>query len=129
VRRLVPIAAALAAVLALAGCGGKKTYTLEPTRACLAHVSRFKLVAVPVSEVVANSATGGALRVEMSGNEVTISFGADADEAARLSRGYQKLAGTNIGLADVLRPNRNAVLLWQAHPTEDDESTVKHCLK
>jgi len=80
--------------------------------------------------LIASTAAGGAVSVVFDRrNEVTISFATDQKEAQRIVLGYQRFAGKNIGLADVLRPQKNAVLLWEAHPNDEDLATVGRCLK
>ena len=119
----------LGVTLAAAGCGGTKTYSLAPTKECLQKKDHLK-TRVPKNDFVASTAAGGAVRVVFGKrNEVTISFADDAQEAARIVQGYQRFAGKNIGLADVLRPQRNAVLLWEAHPSDEDQAAVGRCLK
>jgi len=114
---------------AVAGCGGQKTYSLASTKACLQKKDHLRLGA-PNHDFVASTAPGGAVRVVFGRrNEVTISFASDTKEAERIVLGYQRFAGKNIGLADVLRPQRNAVLLWEAHPSEEDIAAVGQCLK
>jgi hypothetical protein len=116
------------ATLLVAGCGGQKRYSLVSTKACLQKQHDLRLGA-PRDDFVASTAPGGAVRVVLDRrNEVTISFAGDAKEAERIVLGYQRFAGKNIGLADVLRPQRNAVLLWQAHPSDDDLAMVGRCL-
>ena len=125
---MVPVA--LAAVLTLAGCGGKTTYKLQPTKACLAKQSGLKLrPVVRRIDFVAYSATRGAISVLLRKNEVTISFGENEAEAQRLAAGYRRFRGKNIGIEDVLKPKNNAVMLWKAHPSVQDLSTIDNCLK
>ena len=114
--------------LAVAGCGGGKTYSLASTKSCL--TKDHLRVRAPKHDFVASTAAGGAVRVVFDRrNEVTISFATDQKEAQRIVLGYQRFAGKNIGLADVLRPQKNAVLLWEAHPNDEDLATVGRCLK
>lgn len=120
--------AALAAVAAavLAGCGGSKTYSLAATRACL------KEAGVPLKskvDFVASTALDGALSAKLEKNEITIAFGRDEAEAARIAKAYRRFAGSNIGINDVLDPEQNAVLLWAVHPTDEDAATIHGCLK
>ena len=96
----------LGAVVTVAGCGGTRLYTL------------------------ASTAFGGAVRVLLDRrNEVTISFGRTEEDALNVASGYRRVHGKNIGIEDVLRPVKNAVLLWRAHPSDQDISTIDHCLK
>ena len=127
-RAVLWIVVSAGAALVLAGCGGTKKYSLAPTRACLEKDQALTLN--DEVDFVASTAVGGAVSVVFGKrNEVTISFADDRDEAARLVLGYQRFAGKNIGLADVLRPQKNAVLLWEAHPSDEDAGTISHCLK
>lgn len=119
---------AVAAVLLAAACGGSsKPYTLASTRKCLAK--RPDLALRHHVDFVASTALGGAVTVKLAENQVTISFALDDSEAARIATAYRRFRGANIGIEDVLRPQRNAVLLWEAHPSDADLSTIEHCLK
>ena len=82
-------------------------------------------------DVVLASSGKGALRVVATGNQVTISFGRDQKESDRIAQGYRTFRGKSIGsvIADLLRPDRNAVLLWKQHPTPEDLDKVNGCLK
>jgi hypothetical protein len=111
----------------LAGCGGSKPYTLAKTRACLAEQPGLSVS--PKVDFVASTALGGAVAVKFPDNQVTIAFGLDGDEADRLATAYRRFRGRNIGIEDVLRPERNAVLLWQGHPDDEDSSAIHGCLK
>lgn len=122
---LLPLALAIGALAA--GCGSSGSYSLEKTRGCLEQQPGVNVRAKV--DFVASTALGGALNAAFPKNQVTISFGLDRDEAQRLVLAYRRFRGKNIGLADVLRPERNAVMLWALHPTEDDLKTVRDCLK
>jgi hypothetical protein len=114
--------------LGVAGCGGGKTYSLASTKSCLKK--DHQRVRAPNDDFVASTAAGGAVRVVFDRrNEVTISFATDQQEAQRIVLGYQRFAGKNIGLADVLRPQKNAVLLWEALPNDEELAAVGRCLK
>jgi hypothetical protein len=128
-RALGWLAVSAGVALAAAGCGGQKKYSLAATRACLVkHGVKPK---PPLRrDFVAQTAPGGSLRIVFGRkNEVTISFADDQNGASQIVLGYHHFAGRNIGLADVLRPQRNAVLLWEAHPSDEQLSTIGDCLK
>jgi hypothetical protein len=113
----------------LVGCGGAKNYTLAATRKCYGHEKGVRLRPVPRNDFIARNALGGAISVTMPRNEVTITFGSDAKVAAGVANAYRRVHGANIGIEDVLRPQRNVVLLWRAHPSDRDLSLVNSCLK
>jgi hypothetical protein len=125
-RRLLA-GAALAGTLVVAGCGGAKSYDAEKTRSCLADQPGVKLS--NKVDFVASTALGGAFNAKLLGNQVTLAFTQDRKEAERIVRAYQRFRGKNIGLTDVLRPTRNVVALWKAHPSDTALQTIEDCLK
>ncbi len=124
------LALALALVCtALAGCGGGTgTYSEEKSRACLEKAG-VPVTDPPADDLVASAAEGGAFTARVGDNRVTVSFGLDREGARTIVSGYQRFRGKNIGLADVLRPKGNAVMLWAAHPQDAYVATVEGCLK
>ena len=125
-RRLLA-GAVLAGTLVVAGCGGTKSYDAEKTRSCLADQPGVKLS--NKVDFVASTALGGAFNAKLLGNQVTLAFTRDRKEAERIVRAYQRFRGKNIGLTDVLRPSRNVVALWKAHPSDTALQTIEDCLK
>ena len=114
--------------LLAAGCGGTTSYSLAKTKECLAKQKGVRVRSRV--DFIADTALGGAMLVKLPGrNQVTVSFGLDQTEADRLAGAYRRFRGKNIGIADVLRPQHNAVLLWREHPSEQDISSVTGCLK
>jgi hypothetical protein len=126
VRRAVPLAIVLA--LLLAGCGGAKGYSLTKTRACLAG----KGVRIGGKlDFVASTATGGAFVAHLGDNFVAVVLGDNENDAKQIELAYHRFAFENVreGLPDVLRRDRNAVLLWHEHPKDADLALVEGCLK
>lgn len=123
------LAGAVAAGLLLAGCGGVRKYSLAKTETCLEQANLHVAAVTARQDFVASTATSGAVRVALSKNEVTISFGRDAKEGERITQAYRRFHGRNIGIEDVLDPERNAVLLWALHPADRELSAVRGCLK
>jgi hypothetical protein len=128
VNRIVWLVVVVAAIAA--GCGSpnaNKLYSLEKTRSCLrSHDVRVggRL------DFVATTATGGATKAHFAdGNFVTIVFGATFDDADNIAQAYDRFHSTNVGIADVLRQDHNAVMLWHEHPSDADVSAVGGCLK
>jgi hypothetical protein len=121
------LCAVLAGALLAAGCGGTTSYDAEKTRACLSEQPGVKLR--NKVDFVASTALGGAFNVRLLGNQVTLAFAEDRQEAERIVRAYQRFRGENIGLTDVLRPTKNVVALWKAHPSDTALQTIQDCLK
>lgn len=127
--RLLSIVFPLALVGVLAGCGNSHTaattiYDKAKTQACLAKHAR---IGGPL-DFVASTATGGAFRATLGGNFVTVVFGQTLADAANIDQAYVHFAGKNVGVADVLRQQGNAVMLWHAHPSDADLNRVQGCL-
>jgi hypothetical protein len=123
---------ALLAVLA-AGCGSNSTstsvYTLVASKQCFETKLGIHRFPALTDDFVASTASGGAVRVRLNDNAVTVLFGKDADEASNLADAYRRFHAKNVGVEDVLQTQGNAVLLWQIHPSATDDSKVKDCLK
>ena len=121
-----------AALLALSGCsrGGEvnSPYQLEPTRTCLVEAD-LRVGAVPQSDFVASTSSGGSLRVRFADIRLTLTFGQDEAEAARTEQAYRMFAPRRLPIDDVLRRDRNVVELWEFAPTIDHLDTLNRCLK
>ena len=119
--------------VAVAGCGGgskgTSVYTLAATKQCIE--TKLKIHDFPAlgDDFVASTASGGALRVRLGDNAVTILFGASPDEASNLADAYRRFHAKNVGIEDILRTDNSAVMLWQLHPLPGDESNIHDCLK
>jgi hypothetical protein len=123
------VAVALAMLVAAAGCGGKSTYDPDKTKACLTQRGA-NIGAVPASDIVAQTATGGSFLATLSDNFVTVAFGQTAADGEQLQSAYERFAFKNVqsGLPDVLRRYNNVVTLWHEHPTDTDLALVVGCL-
>jgi hypothetical protein len=124
--------AALAAFV-VAGCGSGSTtsepYTRAATKQCIQ--TKLKINSFPSvgSDFVASTASNGALRVRLPDNAVTLLFGQSPEEASNLADAYRRFRARNVGIEDVLRTQNNVVLLWQLHPSADEEQRIEDCLK
>jgi hypothetical protein len=123
--------AALAAVLLAAGCGSSGTtlYTRDATAACLQKAALQPKPVDETTDFVASSAQGGAFVVQLVDNRVTVSFGETMDDAENMELAYQRFKAPNVGIADVLRRQENALMLWHVHPQDNDIATIAGCLK
>jgi hypothetical protein len=125
---------ALVALVA-AGCGSGSSstglYTLAATKQCLQTTAGIhKFAAVGSDDFVATTASNGAVRVTLpDSNAVTVLFGESEQEASNLADAYRRFHAQNVGIEDVLRTQGNVVLLWQVHPSSEDENTIHDCLK
>jgi hypothetical protein len=123
---------ALFALLA-AGCGGGSTstsvYTLAATKQCFESTLGIHQFPSLADDFVASTASGGALRVRLGDNAVTVLFGQSEQEASNLADAYRRFHAKNVGVEDILRTKGSAVLLWQLHPSAPDENNVEDCLK
>lgn len=122
-------AAALVLLCALAvacGGGGNQLYTLSKTKQCLQKRGGVKFGGR--LDFVASTATGGATYVRLPDNAVTLVLGESVDDANNINDAYHRFRAKNVGLEDILRQERNAVLLFREHPTDADVATIEDCL-
>jgi hypothetical protein len=111
----------------LAGCGKHTpSYSLAKSSTCL----RDDGVALGGQlDFVATTATGGAVRVRLRDNSLTLVFGQTQDDADNIEAAYRRFHSSNVGIEDVLRRQGNAVMLWRQHPSDEDLATITGCLK
>ena len=115
-------------LLATAGCGGQKTFTLAGTQACLTQ--RGAQIGGKL-DFVAQTATGGAFVAQLGDNFVKVVFGQTVTDGKNIEAAYQRFAFPNVraGLPDVLKRYGNVVMLWHQHPSDTDLALVTGCLK
>ena len=118
---------AAAALILLAGCGSPPEHSAEKTRACLRDEGLR--ITAPKGDYVATAATDGSFRAHIGSNFVTLSFGADADEAQATVDGYVRFHGRGFGLSNLLYTDKNVVMLWKDHPSDAQSAAVVNCLK
>ena len=118
----------VATSLLAASCGGSSEQLSTPakTQACLA---RAGVTFGGQLDFVATTATGGALKAHLPGNDVTIVFGETVADADNINDAYHRFHAENIGIEDVLHQVGNAVMLWRLHPSDADLARVTDCLK
>jgi hypothetical protein len=124
----------LALLLALfaAGCNTEpSTYKAQPTANCLRQLGyRVTTDAAKLGVVEAHAAFGGLL-AHHPGNAIRIAFGSDEGDAVGIEHGYRRFAPKKLKphIDDVMRSQKNAVLLWTVTPPEDEMNKVFGCLK
>ena len=116
----------LVAIAAACGASSPKIYTLGKSTACL----KTKPVRLggPL-ELVASTATGGAVKIHTSDNFLTLVFGKTVEDANNIADAYRRFAAKNVGVDDVLHQDQNAVMLWHTHWSQPDLDLVSGCLK
>ncbi|TML00587.1 MAG: hypothetical protein E6G36_14335 [Actinobacteria bacterium] len=129
--RLSICLALLLAFLA-AGCNTEpSTYKAQPTANCL-RKDGYQVTTDPAKlGVVEGHAENGGLVAFHPGNAVRIAFGASSDDAIGIERGYRRFAPKKLRphIDDVMRTEKNAVLLWTVTPPLDEMNKVFGCLK
>jgi hypothetical protein len=119
--------------LLFAGCGGAEpdAYKAEPTAECLRdHDYRVTTDPARLGVVEKNAANGGLIAYQ-PGNAVRIAFGSDSDDALGIERGFRRFAPKSLrpNITDVMRTQKNAVLLWTVTPPQEEQDEVFGCLK
>ena len=129
-RFLVPL---LLASLLASGCssGEPSTYKASGTAKCLGGKG-YRVTTDPTRiGVIAAAAPNGGLRAFEPGNALTIAFAADAKDALEIQKAFKRFAPKRLRrhITDVMRTQKNAVLLWTVTPPIDELNKVFGCLK
>jgi hypothetical protein len=130
VRRALPILLLALALLA-AGCGATSVYKAGPSAKCLSGKG-YRVTTDPGRiGVIAAAAPHGGLRAFEPGNAVTIAFASDTGDAVAIERAFKRFAPPRLQrhIADVMRTQKNAVLLWTVTPPLGEASKVLDCLR
>jgi hypothetical protein len=123
----------VALALLIGGCGDTEpsVYKAEPTANCL-RKDGYRVTTDPakLGVVEANTANGGLL-ASKPGNALRIAFGASSDDAIGIERAFRRFAPKKLRphISDVMRTQKNAVLLWTVTPPLEEMNTVFACLK
>ncbi len=135
--RLAPailvLAGLLLAGLLLAGCssGEPSAFKAAATGKCLTGKGYSVTTdAAKVGVVAANAPNGGLLAKE-PGNALTIAFGQNSDDALKIAAAFKRFAPKKLRrhITDVMRTQKNAVLLWTVTPPQKELNKVYACLK
>jgi hypothetical protein len=133
VRKVVPLLG-LVALLA-AGCGARSNtpFTAAGTLPCLKEKDFTRVSSSPskVGFIAGFAENGGLVATSPAGNTVTIAFGKGSNEVQDTENAFRKAAPPKLRphIGDVMRSNRNAVMVWTTTPSSDDDKTVQACLK
>jgi hypothetical protein len=119
--------------LLLAGCssGEPSAFKAAPTARCLAGKGYGVTTDVAKVGVVAANAPNGGLLAKKPGNALTIAFGQNSDDAIKIAAALKRFAPKRLRphIGDVLRTQKNAVLLWTVTPQQEELNKVFACLK
>jgi hypothetical protein len=130
--RRAPAIVVLAGLL-LAGCssGEPSAFKAAPTSTCLAGKGYRVTTDVAKVGVVAGNAPNGGLLAKEPGNALTIAFGQNSDDALQIAAAFKRFAPKKLRrhITDVLRTQKNAVLLWTVTPPQRELDKVYACLK
>jgi hypothetical protein len=123
----------ITAGLFLAGCssGEPSAFKAGPTATCLnGNGYRVTTDDAKVGILAANAPNGG-LRANEPGNALTIAFGQNSDDAIQIAAAFKKFAPKRLKphIDDVMRTQKNAVLLWTVTPPQAELNKVVGCLK
>jgi hypothetical protein len=123
----------LVVALLAAGCGARSTkpFTAKGTIGCLKG-KHFIVTTNPaqVGFIAAFADNGGIRATAQDGSVVTIAFTKDettVDDTAKAFRSHAS-AGLRPHFDDVLRTNRNVVMVWTTTPSSEDDQNVQGCL-
>lgn len=121
----------LAAVLA--GCNSEPSaYKAQPTAKCLRSKLHYQVTTDPAQlGIVERNAANGGLLAHYPGNAVRIAFGENSDAATGLEHGFTLFSRKKVRphITDIMRTNKNAVLLFTVTPAQDTLDSVYGCLK
>jgi hypothetical protein len=115
-----------------AGCNTEPSkYKAEPTAKCL-RKHGYQVTTDPQQlGVVEGHTENGGLIARHPGNAIRIAFGAGSDDAQGIENGYRRFAPKKLKphIDDVMRTQKNAVLLWTVTPPQKEMDEVFGCLE
>ena len=101
-------------------------FRLAPTKACLEGAN------IPVRtrnlDFVARNALGGGMHARFAGNNVTLAFGESDGGARAIEEAYRRLRGRTIVIEEVLKRERNVVMVWAGGPSAAQLQAIEGCL-
>jgi hypothetical protein len=116
-----------------AGCNSEpSTYKAAPTAKCLRSKLHYAVTTEPTElGIVERNAANGGLLAHHPGNALRIAFAESSGAAPGLEHGFRVFAPKELRphISDVIRTNKNAVLLWTVTPPQEEINSVYGCLK
>jgi hypothetical protein len=128
----LPVCLLLVLVVLAAGCQTEPSvYKAAPTANCL-RKGGYRVTTEPAKlGLVERNAFNGGLLAFHPGNAIRMAFGENSDDAPGIAAGYRRFASKKLKphIDDVLRIQKNAVLLWTVTPPQEEINAVFACLK
>jgi hypothetical protein len=116
-----------------AGCNSEpSTYKAMPTAKCLRNKLHYQVTTEPAQlGIVERNAPNGGLLAHYPGNAFRAAFAESSDAASGFENGFKRFAQPKLRphITDVMRTNKNAVLLWTVTPSQEVIDSVYGCLK
>ena len=125
--RILPLLFAVAAVGAACGREQPVVYDATASRQCVRE-SGLNPTTKDL-DFVAESALGGAFRTKVGDKKVVVVFGLTDEDAEQTELAYRNFAPEGYGIQDVLRRDRNVVMLWSLPPTVTQHERIHGCLR
>jgi hypothetical protein len=120
-------------VVVAAGCNTEPSvYKAAPTAKCLRSKLHYRVTTDRAEiGVVERTAPNGGLIAFHPGNAVRMAFAESSDAAPGLEHAYRIFAPKKLRphITDVMRTNKNVVLLWTVTPPQEEINAVYGCLK
>ena len=121
------------AALAAAGCNSEPSvYKASPTAKCVRDKLHYRVTTDPAKlGVVERNAANGGLIAFHPGNAIRIAFAESSDASPGLEHGFRVFAPKKLRphIEDVIRTNKNAVMLWTVTPPQEEVNAVYGCLR
>jgi hypothetical protein len=129
----VVLLAALAVLAAGCGVRNSKPYTAAGSKDCFVDKGFREVTTAPAKVgFIAGFAENGGLRATSpSGNVLTIAFTASEESTASTEQAFRSRAPKSLRphMSDIMRVERNAVLVWTITPDPGEYDTARRCLR
>jgi hypothetical protein len=133
--RFMPVVCLLALALVAAGCGARSNtpYTATATAQCLRSHDFTNVSTSPgkVGFIAGFAPNGGLIATSPADNQVTIAFTKDSDSVQSTEQAFKLHASPSLRphIADIMRTDRNAVMVWTTTPADSDTAALQSCLR
>jgi hypothetical protein len=122
----------LVVALAATGCAAEPSaYKAKPTADCLRDEDFTVVTDRSELGVVEGHTENGGLIVYTDDNAARLAFGANEEDALGIQEGYRRFVSKKVreNIEDVMRTEKNVVLLWTVTPLQEVSDKVTGCLR